>query len=315
MWIDIVILILSSVLLIKATGIFIAQTKQIAYQYRLSKLFVALILVALGTSLPELTVSGLAVQRGDMGLSLGGIVGSNITNATLIMGVAIVMGPLRIGTYKSQQNAWLLLCVTFLFISLYALPIPSLASGILLIGTSLGSMFWQYLKATRGISSVDAHTIRNLYIESQPLWKITFKTAAGLVLLLGSAAILVEMLERLSISLGISTTALGLTIAALSTSLPELVTTVIAQRQGEGKIALGNILGSNIYNLAFIGGIISLHLPKNPQLQMSIPELVIATILLVFIIVYWKGKFVPKPLGLILLGSYVMFLVATFFKT
>jgi cation:H+ antiporter len=292
-----------------SANLLINQTRELAYRLKLSKLFIALVLVSLGTSLPELTVAGVAISSGDPGLSLGNIMGSNITNTTLILGMAILINHLRIGTSKTQQNAWLLLWVTGLFVILFWLQIPATMVGSMLVGVAIGVLIWQYVKAVQGRENEDKFFFVHIPQHHVSVWKLLVRTLAGLSVLVLGGILLVESVETLSIVLGITTTALGMTLAALATTLPELVATVIAQRQHEEKIALGNILGSNIYNLAFIGGVTSFNLPHSVKLGMGAAVLGLASLILFAIIKRWRGVHVPKWVGIGLVIGYAVYLI------
>jgi len=303
------ILVFSSLLLVWSSGLLIKQTQELSYRLRLSKLFISLVLIALGTSLPELTVSSVAMSLNDPGLALSGIIGSNITNVTLILGIAILINRFRVGTTKTQQNAWLLIFVTGLFVVLYMLPISVSAIGLLLIGVAIGTIVWQYVKAVQGRTNEDKLFFVHIPKYHVSVWKVVGKTFVGLVALVVSGSLLVISIEHISQILNISTTILGMTMVALATSLPELVSTVIAQKQGEEKIVMGNLLGSNIYNLAFIGGVMSLNLPYPIKFGLGAGILVVATLVFFWIVKVWKGRHVPKVVGIGLVLGYVVYLV------
>src|SRR3989344_1317291 len=304
----ILMLIFSGALLVWSTNLLIHQTQELAYRLKLSKLFVALVVMALGTSLPELTVSSVALVKNDPGLAVGQLIGSNITNITLILGIAILINGFRIGTTKTQKNAWLLLFVTGLFLLLYWLPISVTTIGALLIGVAIGSIILEYILAVRGREHEDHKFVIKFPQHHIPTWQLLSKTGLALMALIISGTILVITVEYLSDTLGISTTVLGLTLAALATSLPELVSTIIAQREHEEKIAMGNILGSNIYNLVFIGGLMTFNLPYNVKLGIEAGILALTTMIFFFIIKYWKGSSVPKAVGITLLFTYIIYL-------
>lgn len=311
MFLPLIILAFSAWLLVWSANLLIHQSKELAYRFKLSELFIALVLVALGTSLPELTVSSVALSKGDSGLSIANIMGSNITNTTLVLGMAVLLNHMRIGTNKTQQNAWLLLGVTALFILLFWLPIPVTTTGSLLVGAAIGAMIWQYIKAVQGREHEDKLRFVHIPMHHVPMWQLMLKTGLGIGFLVLSGTLLVFSIESLSELLGLKTSVLGMTLAALATSLPELVSTLIAQRQHEEKLALGNILGSNIYNLAFIGGVMSFNLPHSVRLGVGAVVLGLTSGIIFVIIKRWKGEHVPKWVGMGLVIGYAMYLIGT----
>lgn len=311
MWVPLLILFFSAWLLVGSSSLIIGQSRELAYRLKLSKLFVALVLVSLGTSLPELTVSFLAMGEGDVGLSIGNILGSNITNTSLVLGMAILMGRLSVGRVKTQQNAWLLLLVTVVFVFLFWTSLSGTIVGGMLIGIAIGVMFWQYVKALEGRNKEDVKLWLHMPRKHEGWMVLVGKILLALIGLVVSGTFLVFSVEWLSRLLEISTTVLGLTLAALATSLPELVATVIAQRQNESKIALGNILGSNIYNLAFVGGIVSFNFDHDLILGVEAEFLVLSSFLMFVIIKYWKGKIVPVRVGVGLVVAYALYLTVS----
>src|SRR3989344_3337605 len=192
----ILMLIFSGALLVWSTNLLIHQTQELAYRLKLSKLFVALVLMALGTSLPELTVSSVALIKDDPGLAVGQLIGSNITNITLILGMAILINSFRVGTTKTQKNAWLLLFVTGLFLLLYWLPISVTTVGTLLIGVAIGFVIWEYVLAVRGRKHEDHKFVIRFPQHHIPSWLLIAKTGIALTALIISGTVLVNTVEN-----------------------------------------------------------------------------------------------------------------------
>ena len=299
-------------ILLASTQTLIGLAVKVSRSLRISPLIVGLTLVAVGTSLPELAVSINAIIRQDSGLAYGNIIGSNIVNIFMVLPVGILIGKLRIGSTKTQRNALLLLGSTVLFIALQILHLPVLFSGLLLITLALFFTIGEYQLGVFGRTHEDAKVFKK-----QTNRKLTFERVALIMLAIAGVVLggflVVSSVENISVITGYSTTILGLTLTAIVTSLPELLTTIFAQEEHQEKITIGNIIGSNIYNLLFIGGVIILF--SSP---MTVPLrdwvwLIAATLGFVLILRRFSGKPVPKAVGLLLLLFLAIYLLSLVF--
>ena len=303
--------LLGITLLLFSTHTLIKLAEKISRSLSVSPLIIGTTLVALGTSLPELMVSALALLKHDAGLALGSIIGSNIVNIFLVLPVGILVGRLRVHSAKTQRNAFLLLGVTLLFILLRQFSLLPIFPGLLLLTLALVFTFGEYHFGVLGKTRKEEKLIKE-----DERGKITVGRISSVILAAGGITaggiLVVRSIENIALITGRSTTILGLSLAAIATSLPELMATVFAQEDRQEEITLGNIIGSNIYNLLFIGGLITLFSPAAVIPRQSWVWLVIATLCFVFILRYFSGKTVPKFIGLSLfafLGIYLFSLV------
>jgi cation:H+ antiporter len=243
--------------LLYSTQKLVKLAEKISQVMRISPLVVGATLVALGTSLPELIVSTISAIRGDIGLAIGNIIGSNIVNVLLVFPVGIVSGKLRIGTQKTQKNILIMLGATIVFFLTQLSATPKPASGLFLIGLAVLFSIVEYRLGVIGRDHED-----HKKLGSAPERALSISTLLFVpVLLIGIVAggfLVVDSVEAISQLSGISTTILGLTLTAIATSLPELLTTLFSQEDNQEKLTIGNIIGSNVYNLLFIGGILLL---------------------------------------------------------
>jgi len=299
--------IVGTLVLLFSTEIFIRTAVRISAKLRISPLIIGTTIVAIGTSIPELAVSGIAAANNDPGLAIGNIVGSNIVNITLVLPIGILIGKLRIGTTKTQRNALLLLAVTALF----ALPnipaFPILSSGALLLVLALIFTIGEYRLGIIGRDHEDAvrfHSRKNHHPHSVKLALVAL-SLAGIVLGGYVTVASVESIARLS---GYSTTILGLSLTAIATSLPELLATIVSQEEHQAKITIGNVMGSNVYNILLIGGIVRLFSSPQPIPAIEWIFLLVATTGFIAIIRYFSGKAIPKWVGVALLGVFAVFL-------
>jgi len=299
--------IVGAIVLLLSTQYFIKFAERISLSLKLSPLIIGLTIVSIGTSLPELTISTIAAMQGDMGLALGNLIGSNIVNVFLVLGIGILTGTLRIGTTKTQRNIYIMTGVTALFLCMYIMGVASAPAGILLILLALLISYGEYVWGVSGRSHEDA-----VFFKRKKKGSVTGKDIfllAGILCGVVLGGILtVSAVERLSMELGLSTTILGLSITAIVTSLPELLTTLLSQRDHEEKLTIGNLIGSNIYNLALIGGIVLLFSSWKYITRYEIVMLLSATAAFTGVVVLYKGKIIPKYIGYFLIVLFCLYI-------
>jgi cation:H+ antiporter len=297
------------IILLFSTQKLVKLAEKISRVFRISPLIIGTTIVALGTSLPELAVSTVSAFRNDVGLAMGNIIGSNIINVLMVLPVGIFIGKMRIGTIKTQQNVLILLGATVIFCLTQFAGISKPVAGMFLIGMAILISIMEYQLGVFGRDHEDLKQFKKTKNGKLSLSTIIF----GFILILGIIAggfLVVDSVETISILSGISTTVLGLTLTAIATSLPELLTTIFSQEDHQEKITVGNILGSNIYNLLLIGGIIMLF-PSTTVIPIKEwAWLAIATIGFVLILRYYSGKRPSRWIGAILFFLFLVYLLS-----
>jgi len=290
------------IILLFSANEFVKQSILFSSKLRLSPLIIGTTIVAVGTSIPELVVSLISASKGDVGLGLGNIVGSNIVNILLILGLAVIFGKIRVGTTKTQKNTLIMAGVTALFIFLHFLKEP-IISGAILISAFLFFSIMEFYWGVDGRHHEDIVKIRNLAKRYKGVNVWLFVLA--LLGVIGGGFITVVQAENISALLGLSTTVFGLLVTATATSMPELAVTIISQRKGQEKMALGNLIGSNICNLGLIGGLLYLFYGQ-PDLGIMVWVFLIGSTLLSFLIVtQFSGKVIPRWVGALLLIALI----------
>ncbi len=305
LWLSIFILFV--IILLIAADIFVSTTVRISHRLRLSPLVIGTTIVAIGTSLPELAVSGVATFRGDNGLAIGNIIGSNITNIFFILAVGILIGSIRIGTTKTQKNTLILLIASMLFFIVgRILPYP--ITGILMVGLAVFFTYEEYRWGVEGRLHEDHARLLKRHIEQPMNFIFWIKFTASLLGIIAGGIAVVFASERISRLSGLSMTILGLSLTALATSLPELFTTIVSSIKKEDKMVIGNILGSNIYNLLFIGGLVDITAGSYVITAKEWFIFIVSSLFLLIVVTCWRGKVVPKWAGCILLIFYILYL-------
>ena len=288
-------------------------SSRLARSYGVSALVVGLTVVALGTSAPELVVSTTAALRGQGGVAVGNVVGSNILNLALIIGVAALAGPLRVQMSLIFREAPLMVAA--------ALTLPLLAwDGVVsrLDGALLSLAFAGYLafvvrSARREPGSVKAEfaefeAAEDRAPERGTRLRDTAIATAGLATLVVGAQLLVGAAVFFARSAGISEVVVGLTVVAIGTSLPELATSAVAAARGEADIALGNVIGSNIFNSLIILGAASLARPIGMERSLFSYEVpVMVGISIVFPLLAYTRRTLGRLEGGFLVVCYVAF--------
>ncbi len=294
-------------ILLIASHLLVRIAEKISLAFKISPLIVAITLVAIGTSIPKLAVSTTALYKHDSGLAMGNIVGSNIVNILLVFAVGILIGKLRVGSTKTQRTSTIVLITTIGFILFQILPINHITSGLILISGSILITVIEGFYAANGKNKEDFKMFK--YKRRPHLGILSILTLIALIplVILGSQ-LAVSAIEGISQLTGYSTAILGLSLTAIATSLPELLTTIVSQEEHQEKITVGNILGSNIYNLLLIGGIINLSSVKNGISPKDWVTLFLVTVFFVFILRRYSGKNIPRRYGFILLGGLILYL-------
>lgn len=257
-WLNLLLLVGGFVLLIKGADVFVDGASNTAQNFRVSKMLIGLTIVAFGTSAPELAVSIKALASGSTDMVLGNVIGSCILNILLILGIAAVIRPIKIkdNTVKKELPLCMLisilLAVVFLDVQLGGGSVNQITRADALVLLLFFSVFLYYLftLARHRKKSEDEHEKPKYSIGKSLLF-----VALGLVGIIVGSELVVNSASSIASAVGVSERVISLTIIAFGTSLPELVTTVVAARRGEQDLAVGNIIGSNIFNICLVLGL------------------------------------------------------------
>lgn len=229
----------------------IRGASSLARRLGLSELLIGVTLVGFGTSTPELVSSVGAALAGSPGVAVGNVVGSNIANILLILGLAALIAPITVGAAGFRRDAPVLAVATLAAIGVsFTGEYGRIVGGVFLIALT-GYLAWAYFTEKR---AVEAHLLDAPHEKPSPLAQSIAFAVGGLALLIAGAKLLVTGAIGVATALNVSEALIGLTVVAVGTSLPELVTSVMASIRGKSDLALGNIVGSNIYNIFGILG-------------------------------------------------------------
>ena len=294
----IVLLVLGFVMLIKGADWFVDGAAGIAARFGIPQLVIGLTIVAMGTSAPEAAVSITAAMGGNAGITIGNVIGSNILNILLILGVTAAI------TTVAVQRSTIKIEMPFMHIITIVLAVLGFTGGKIVLweGVVLWALFMVYLgylfkMAKNGTDEEEEG-------ELLPLWKQILMLIIGIVCIVFGSDLTVDNATILAEAFGMDDRLIGLTIVAFGTSLPELVTSITAAKKGKADIAIGNIVGSNIFNILFVVGTTALITPVAFKMNFLIDSAVALAAGLLLWFGVMKEQKLKRPVGMIMLVSY-----------
>lgn len=315
MWIDLLLVLVGIGLLTVGGEVLIKGALGLARRLRISALLTGLVVVGFGTSMPELVVSVDAALINQPGIALGNVVGSNIANVLLILGLCAVVRPLPVSPLGLSRDAVSGVAVSGLFIVLAGGIALGRVDGLILLAGLALYLIWAYqterrVQAPQG-AALDADAVPGSADRSVGF--ILATTVGGLVLLIAGSRVLLLGAVALARDLGVSEAVIGLTLVAVGTSLPELAVSLIATMRRQVEVAVGNILGSNLFNLLGILGVSSLlqELPL-PHRMLVFDQWVLLACSVAVLLMLWTGRRLSRIEGAIFLLAYLVYLFITF---
>lgn len=279
----------------------------LARALRIPPVIIGLTVVSIATSMPELFTSLFGALRGSGSLAVGNIIGSNIGNVGLILGVAALLCPLTVRSRLVRRDVPILIVVTIIFL-LLAWKGFNRVDGIVLLALCVGYFAYLVKGARKGI--LDAPGEIDDPVHS--LWGAVAWVVGGAIALAVGADCLVGSAVGIARKFGVTEVVIGLTVVAIGTSLPELAAAVAAAVKKEADLCAGNIIGSNLFNLILVGGAVAVVSPLEVEAALFYWELPVMFLLtLILWPFFWTGKVVSRPEGAILITLYVAFLAIT----
>ncbi|MCR6649976.1 MAG: calcium/sodium antiporter [Cellvibrionaceae bacterium] len=311
-----VLLVLGLVLLVFGADLLVKGAARLAGNFGVPALVIGLTVVAFGTSAPELAVSVKAAYSGQAELAIANVVGSNIFNVLFILGLAALISPLIISHQLIRQDVPLMVGASVVLVLMTLNnSIERWEALILLLGLIAYTAFLFYQGRKKGVDTSDGE-VEEMLKAKVPTWQNVLLVIGGLILLVLGARWLVQSAVEIATMFGVNEAVIGLTIVAAGTSLPEVVTSVVATIRGERDIAVGNVVGSNIFNILCVLGLSGLVSPA-PLLageQMAMIDIpVMLGVALLCVPLFFAGATLTRIDGgvfLVLYVAYVWFLIA-----
>lgn len=309
MILDLILLIVGFIILIKGADIFVDGASSVAGNFKVSKMLIGLTIVAFGTSAPEFAVSVKSLLNNNGDIVLGNVIGSNILNILLILGVSSLFHSLNVTNNTVKKELPITLLITSLFAVLLSdrlfdnSIINEFTRGDGIVLLLFFTIFIYYL-----INMSRKKIDNNQDEEYLPMSKAIFYTLGGLIAIVIGSNLVVDNATSLALALGVSQKMVALTIIAFGTSLPELVTSVTATRKGEYDIAIGNVVGSNIFNIGVVIGIPVAILGSITKTTFNYIDLAVMLLSALLLFLFsWKDKKISRNEGIVFLIVFVIY--------
>ena len=300
---SVLMLVVGFVLLVKGADWFVDGAAALAGKLGIPQLVIGLTIVAMGTSLPEAAVSITSALHGSTGITVGNVVGSNIMNILVILGTSAVITNVRIqkSTLKYELPFMLLITVAFLVMGMLGGEFTRL-DGVILLGFMIVYLIYLLNLAKKGTEEEEE-------FKDMPIWKCVVGIVLGAVMIVGGSNLVVDGASDIASAMGISDRIIGLTIVAFGTSLPELVTSVTAARRGDAGIAIGNIVGSNVFNILFVLSTTALivDVPFAPAFMVDMGVAIASGVILCAGAYMYRG--LNRTVGAVMLVAYGIYFV------
>lgn len=298
------------VLLVLGAEGLVRGSSGLAFRLGVSALAVGLTVVAFGTGSPELVLSVEAALAGSSGIALGNIVGSNIANMALVLGVAAVVRPMTVCSTIVRREMPLMIAVTLVLCAFLIDGTLERFEGLMLVIGAVVYTISTYVVARRGEGAVVEGEFEEAYPKPhRPVWLDIVMIVAGLMALALGAQLLLEGAVAIAAGLGVSEVVIGLTIVAVGTSLPELATSISAARRSEADVALGNAIGSNVLNILAVLGITALIQPLELAGLRAVDLAVLVGSAVVMLLFMRRGWVLSRREGSVLLLGYVVYVI------
>jgi len=313
-----IIYLVSGILLLTVGGeILIRGALSASNRMGISPLLIGLVVVGFGTSSPELAVSVEAALSSSPDISVGNVVGSNIGNVLLILGICAIISPIAVKPSALTRDGAVVVGSTLVFMIMIAGGVLGRAEAVILIILLAVYLYWAYRseKNAPDSPSAEVHTAEAEEIEKKPagITGIVISLVGGLILLIGGSNILLKGAIGIAETFNISEAVIGLTLVAVGTSLPELSISVLAAIRKHNDVAIGNILGSNIFNVLGILGVSAMIQPLtvNPRILLFDQWVLIGLSILILLFLY-TGRKLTRTEGGILLMGYIAYVILSF---
>ena len=314
----IVVEIVAGLVLLFGGGEFVVRgAVALARRFEVSPLVIGLTIVGFGTSLPELLVSLNAALSGAPGIAVGNVIGSNMANMMLILGAAAMIAPIVVNPLAVRRDGSFMLAVTVIFVIIGLGGSVSAWQGSLMVGLLLGFIglsLWRDMRASNGAAARHREEAEEITELPRQLWLMIVAVVGGFLALSYGAQLLVSGATTLARGVGVPDEVIGLTLGAVGTALPELATSIVAAKRGHSDVCIGNVIGSNIFNLFGILGVTAIVAPPVPFADKIVgfdlwALLLVTALLLPFML---TGRRISRVEGSALLALYAAYVACQF---
>ena len=308
---DILLFIVGLALILSGANALTDGASSIAKRMKVSELVIGLTIVAFGTSAPELAVSAISAIKGNGNIALGNVVGSNLFNTLMIIGCTVLVRPLKVSRLLIKKEIPLCILASFVLILLCADATEGCVAGGLSRTDGLVLLCFMaiFLSHTFSIAAGEEQNASESGIKEMPMWRAILFSIGGLSFLIAGGESFVRGASGLARALGASESLIAVTIVAGGTSLPELATSVVAALKGRSEMAVGNVVGSNLFNIFLILGLSSTISPiKLAGIgAIDLGMVLLSSIVLWFVGVFYKERTITRAEGALMIALYVAY--------
>ena len=308
---DILLFIVGLALILSGANALTDGASSIAKRMKVSELVIGLTIVAFGTSAPELAVSAISAIKGSGDIALGNVVGSNLFNTLMIIGCTVLVRPLKVSRLLIKKEIPLCILASFVLILLCADATEGCVAGGLSRTDGLVLLCFMaiFLSHTFSIAAGEEQNASESGIKEMPLWRAILFSIGGLIFLIAGGESFVRGASGLARAFGASESLIAVTIVAGGTSLPELATSVVAALKGRSEMAVGNVVGSNLFNIFLILGLSSTISPiKLAGIgAIDLGMVLLSSIVLWFVGVFYKERTITRAEGALMIALYVAY--------
>lgn len=308
------------VLLIKGADFFVEGSSSVAKKFHVPAMLIGMTIVAMGTSLPECAVSVTASLANNNSLAVSNVIGSNIFNLMVVCGACALFSPLTIrqDTLKKEFPLSIICAALMLVLGYIGMTLGHI-DGIIFLVLFVGYLLWMIQSAKKARAAVLSEPGQSGQIEQAefveeniailPTWKSLIFIIGGMIAIKFGGDFVVDGASSIASSMGLSQTLIGLTIVAMGTSLPELVTSLVAAKKGEVDMALGNVIGSDIFNILFVLGIATVISPISFLMENVIDIILLIIMSLIVLAFAWTRQQINRKEGILMLLMYAAYMV------
>lgn len=316
----ILILVIGFVLLIKGADFFVEGSSSVAKKFHVPAMLIGMTIVAMGTSLPECAVSVTASLANNNSLAVSNVIGSNIFNLMVVCGACALFSPLTIrqDTLKKEFPLSIICAALMLVLGYIGMTLGHI-DGIIFLVLFVDYLLWMIQSAKKARAAVLSDPGQSGQIEQAefveeniailPTWKSLIFIIGGMIAIKFGGDFVVDGASSIASSMGLSQTLIGLTIVAMGTSLPELVTSLVAAKKGEVDMALGNVIGSDIFNILFVLGIATVISPISFLMENVIDIILLIIMSLIVLAFAWTRQQINRKEGILMLLMYAAYMV------
>ena len=310
---SIIILVIGFALLMKGADYFVEGSSSVAKQLHVPTMIIGMTIVAMGTSLPECAVSVTASLTGNNSLAVSNVVGSNIFNLMVVCGACALFAPLTIkkDTLKKEFPLSIICAALLMVLGYVGMLLGHLDGGVFLL-IFAAYLIWMIGSAKKARAAhKESQMMREegeLVDEEIQILPLALFIVGGMIAIKFGGDFVVDSASALASAFGLSQTLIGLTIVAMGTSLPELVTSIVAARKNEVDMALGNVIGSNIFNILLVLGVAAAISPVKFLTDNIIDTVVLIAMSLVVLVFAWTSKMIDRREGATMLGMYAVYM-------